>query len=112
MVDFGGLMGLALGDHALAERVEGHSHSLLVDCVGNAQGVFDFHPGDEAGTQLDSHAGALTEMTQNAVSGQGNKSRPEQRHKGAWRRERRTTRQPQNISFAHWRLWTAVREGT
>ena len=52
-------MRLSLGGDALAQRVESDGHALAVDGFGDAQGVFDLHAGDEAGTEPAADAGVL-----------------------------------------------------
>ena len=73
VIDVGGGAGLGLGGDALAEGVKGDGHALAIDGGGDAESVFDFKAGDEAGAELVAEAGALTEAAQGTVAGESDK---------------------------------------
>ena len=80
MVDFGGPVRFMLRSNTFAQRVERNRHPLLIHCRCNPQCVFNLHARNEAGTELDSSAGALAEAAQDAIAREGDEGGTQKGH--------------------------------
>ncbi len=73
VVDVGCAMGFFGGGYALAQRIEGDMHALLVDLGADAEGIFDLEARNKARTELASNWGVFGELAEGAIVGECNK---------------------------------------
>jgi len=81
VVDVGSTVGFSFRGNAFAERVECDEEALMVEFSGNAEGVADFHTGDEAGAHATAEFGVLAEVAQRTIVGEGDKCGTKNGHK-------------------------------